>query len=1010
MNLLILHLSDMHFTEDGNYDNDKVTSIVAAMNSYTQNIDHVLFIVSGDLAFSGKKKECIRVSRFFHSLKANILKRYNIQDTKFVMVPGNHDVDYDFGDRGRSGLEALERENLYEQEIRDEFQKQEQFYVLARSFGCFQNKGSLYQRTLTYGDKRIQINLINTAIFSSLAEDQGFHYLPERDIARLSEQNDADFVFSVMHHPHHWYSAKCKKQIETALYSRSDLIFVGHEHYESDMSIKKDNSVVNIFAAGELSNKGDWSRSEFHIAVLNLDTREYTSHKYHWNEAEGIYQEFGEIRKLILSKDRFNTYGMPITEDFMNSHFNEDKHYISKSFMDYFVFPLLEEIPDERHGSSVTRDINNMPDLMEKIRQNKYILITGLLESGKTVLMRALFRELTKDYLVIYLNGADVRSDSEKTIKNAFEDVFGHDPAKYEKFRQAPKEQRVLIVDDFDAIDKAYQDSFSDYIFNAFGMVIESALEEIELDIENRLKKWKNSLAFLKLRIAPFYTDKRRQLITKIVEIIGNDGQSQENIINILCDALTRQKSLYSWNPDFIVQFTNYFYKNIGESTKNDGNIYSKVFENSLTSLIKPFAGEQMTVDKIFTVLDKIAYRIYTQKEYPISATKISEVIDDYNKIFDSEVNAIKFISILIKAKILKETDGGYLFYERNYLAYFTAREIRQQVYDGNYDMIKHVMEYSYMNINADILLFVTYITENRKIISMLMDYAESTVNDWEEFSLSPVNIPYLIGSAQELIKPVKKGDREKEEQRHIEQERAETTALALANDSSIFEGESEELDFLQEMMRSISLMTILARALPSFEHLLEKDYKDKCVKLIYTMPLRIFYIWASQVDKVRSEMVQLIKDFLVHEWEYRNNKSGYELFTDDKALAALRWDSSSLLLELMHASIAYSTRENTWRFIDRFDYNSAPTYRIEHLMGIAKRDTVGAFSNEAISILEDKTPFTKMLVRRVARDYMVNSKKITSAETQRMNQKIFSGQIKQQSLLIQQAKNKKKE
>ena len=293
MNLLILHLSDMHFTEDGNYDNDKVTSIVAAMNSYTQNIDHVLFIVSGDLAFSGKKKECIRVSRFFHSLKANILKRYNIQDTKFVMVPGNHDVDYDFGDRGRSGLEALERENLYEQAIRDEFQKQEQFYVLARSFGCFQNKGSLYQRTLTYGDKRIQINLINTAIFSSLAEDQGFHYLPERDIARLSEQNDADFVFSVMHHPHHWYSAKCKKQIETALYSRSDLIFVGHEHYESDMSIKKDNSVVNIFAAGELSNKGDWSRSEFHIAVLNLDTREYTSHKYHWNEAEGIYQEFG---------------------------------------------------------------------------------------------------------------------------------------------------------------------------------------------------------------------------------------------------------------------------------------------------------------------------------------------------------------------------------------------------------------------------------------------------------------------------------------------------------------------------------------------------------------------------------------------------------------------------------------------------------------------------------------------------------------------------------------------
>lgn len=862
---------------------------------------------------------------------------------------------------------------------------------------------------MTYEDKSILINLINTAVFSSLDEDQGYHYLPKKEIERLSDQNDADFVFTVMHHPHHWYSARCKKDLESALYSRSDLIFVGHEHFESDMTIKKDRSIVNIFAAGELCNKGDWSNSEFHIATLDLDTREYSSHKYRLNQRQEIYEETGEERKLILSRDRYNPVGLTITESFYNTHYNEDKHYISKSFMDYFVFPLLEEIPGDKTNSSVTRDIKTMADFTTRLKAEPKVVITGLVESGKTVLAKALFLELSKDVFTIILHGSEVRRNNfEKIIKSAFEDIYGSDSTSYELFKQTERDSKAIIIDDFDAVDPMYQESFSEFLADKFGIIIETAMEEIELDIESRLKKKKINKDYLQLRVAPFYTDKRRQLVTKVVNLIGNDGQSKENIINILCDALTRQKSLYNWSPDFIVQFTKYFYNNIGDSTKNDGNVFSKVFENSITSLIKPFAGKQLTVDKIFAILDKIAYQIYTNKEYPIKTTRISEVIDEYNRIYDSEVNAVSLLSSLIAAKILKEADGGYYFYERNYLAYFTAREIRKQVYDGNFDMIQHVMEYSYMNLNAEILLFVTYITENKNILTMLMNLAESTVSKWEEFSLTPVNIPYLSGSAHELIKPVEEGDREKEEQRHIEQEKAETASLALANDASIFEGESEELNFIQEMMRSISLMITLARALPSFEHLLEKEHKDKCVELMYTMPLRIFYVWASQIDEVRSEMVQMIKDF--HEWEYRNNKSDYIPLTDDKALLALRWESTSLLLELMHAPIVYSTRDNTWKFIDRFDYRAATTYSIEHLMGIAQRDYVDAFSNEAIRLIEEKTPLTRIMVQRVARDFLLNSKRISSSETQKINQKVFNNSMKHSVLLIEQNKNKNKE
>jgi len=199
MKILILHLSDMHFTQLNNYDKEKVTMIVAAMNNHILNIKNVLVVVSGDISFSGKKAEYIIASKFFGELKKEISKRYNIQDVKFVMVPGNHDVDYSIGEQTRADLESIEKEDLYNDKISEELRKQRQFYNCSALFSCFNNKNLLNQKTITYDTKKIQINLINTAVFSSKGEDQGFHYLPHRDIERLSNQNGADYVFSVMH-------------------------------------------------------------------------------------------------------------------------------------------------------------------------------------------------------------------------------------------------------------------------------------------------------------------------------------------------------------------------------------------------------------------------------------------------------------------------------------------------------------------------------------------------------------------------------------------------------------------------------------------------------------------------------------------------------------------------------------------------------------------------------------------------------------------------------------------
>lgn len=1005
MKLLIFHLSDIHFRNKNNYTTDNVNAIINVLRPSMSEIEAVLIIISGDLAFSGKKQQYIQLRFFLMRIKRHICNTYNVNNVEFAIVPGNHDVDYTIGKLSRMDLEEIKKNNSYESLVSQEFVKQKQFFTLAGMFGCFFENALLHQKLLDVGNKRIQINLINTGVFSSLDEDQGFHYLSEANLNALEEQNDSDYVITVMHHPSAWFISDLADRLETTLQQKSDLIFVGHKHYETTKTVTDSQSSVNILAGGMLSNCGDWNTSELHIGVLDLNTRLFNTKKYEWDIAGKVYVE-RDCHTITLSKDRSNPIGISVQNQYLDEHIRPDQFMIAGSFLDYFVFPLLEEQKDDRR-EGLTHDVADMDTFIKRLESSKKVIVSGLNDSGKTALTKAVFMELSAKKVVLMVHGSDITGNPERTIRNAFEDIYGRDSAMFERFRQADSTSLVLIIDDVDVINEPSRDIFIDYANAHFGSILETCQQDIELDIQSRLKKRHDRKEYTFFHLEPFYADKRRELVTKIINIIGNDGQNKSSIITLLCNSLSKQRTLYNWSPSFIIQFTKYYYNNIGESSHNEGDVFSKVFENNLMSLIKPYVTKAIKLDKIVMILDKIAYEIFKKHEYPISARRICEIVDAYNERYDSVVDAVDLLSTLVLARVIKNTTGGYLFYERSYLAYFTAREIRRQILEGNYDDIRYVMEYSYMNIHADILLFVTYITDNLNIIRMLMEIAERTIQNWEEFSLSPINVEYMKQPAHLIIKPVEEGDREKEEQKHIETEKEETRALSIINDASIFDGESEELDFIQEMLRSISLMTTLARALPSFEHMMERADKDRCVTLLYTMPLRIFFVWAKEIDGSRSELVQMIKEF--HEWEYRKDKPNMEPLDDQKALVALRWESTSLLLELMNAAFGYAAKDNTWRFIDRFDYKSTASYGIEHLMGIEQMDAVTTFISEACRLFDDKEVQTRLMVQRVARHFMINSKHIQHREVQQLNTKLFGNQLKPAHLLIEQGKNKQK-
>lgn len=125
-------------------------------------------------------------------------------------------------------LSRKELENIFNCNKQDEYldaekQKMRAFYNHANGLYCFTDRKSLVcTKEIVINGTTIRVNLINTGVYSlKTEEDQGFHYLPDYEIDKLCKESKSDYIFTVMHHPHHWYNGLMKKNLENCIYEKA---------------------------------------------------------------------------------------------------------------------------------------------------------------------------------------------------------------------------------------------------------------------------------------------------------------------------------------------------------------------------------------------------------------------------------------------------------------------------------------------------------------------------------------------------------------------------------------------------------------------------------------------------------------------------------------------------------------------------------------------------------------------------------------------------------------------
>ena len=262
--LNILHISDAHIQMAAK---EEVSEIVAKMindalkvqNEQDIKIDLVCFtgdmIQRGDMALDGEKQMEIAEEILVNP----VLNSFGLEKDKFIIVPGNHEVDV------KKIVKATEKGLLVDslEEINDNVSDMNKLY-LARLDYFYQWIDDYYddiiREKIGYAflrgidGKKIGIACIDSAWRSSGKGgcEKGMMYVGQKQINDLYKHiKDADMKICLMHHPIDWLSDYESTIIEREL-TKFDIVLRGHVHENDHKEVCRQSMKTIYSTAGKL--------------------------------------------------------------------------------------------------------------------------------------------------------------------------------------------------------------------------------------------------------------------------------------------------------------------------------------------------------------------------------------------------------------------------------------------------------------------------------------------------------------------------------------------------------------------------------------------------------------------------------------------------------------------------------------------------------------------------------------------------------------------------------------
>ena len=647
-----------------------------------------------------------------------------------------------------------------------------------------------------------------------------------------------------------------------------------------------------------------------------------------------------------------------------------------RNYDDYYVFPGVE-FRAVGENEDMSWEGENEEVLDELINNYKKINICGGHKYGKTALASRMYRRLlAKGKYPVLLSADDIQKKKiERTTRLGVEEQYGSGDEQFERFTQIELKNRIILLDDASRIEPKTMAALIDHFNEFFGCIILLSEETIDLDIKRQVLdvvEDKN----IHLSIKPFLYRTRKLLIKRILQAKGADFEEAEQRARDINDQINVLVKYFDLSPEFIINFVDLYEKQSDQNIRftTGMNVFSIVYDNSLKSRIINASRNMIEPKLVINVLRELAYYMHFSKLSTIKSNEFVNVVESYNKEYRQNVNARIALNVAIDSKILKENETRIYFRDRTLVAYFVAQALHHKFNAGDdiHDKTEYLLKHLCFGINSDIVLFLSLISNNPRILNVIIDGAKKHFIGKEEWSLDSNNVPFLT----EMKIPVKNSlpdKREKEQREKIidehEREIHVSELIELVDEYDYTEEDLEEIR--NQVLVSFKYLEILSKALPAFCQEMKVEQQDALVELIYRCPNQFLFMLLEDISRNHKQFCESLYQE-VSELRRERNQSAISLESIEKAVMQV---SATLVLALYQLMAITSASVQSIEAINAFNYDNNANYRLQNLMMCARVDGLTSFSKKAKKFDKRATHnLEKSIIKYTVRDYFLRN------------------------------------
>jgi hypothetical protein len=764
MKIGILHFTDLHFEEKGNFILERNNQIESAFKISLSQAERIYIIISGDIVNKGLNEGYKNAQLFIERIILGLEKLIPKSNIKLIIVPGNHDCNFKYN----SQLRENAVNTMCYQTIGDKddtvidlcLDTQKDFWKFYSKFNSLPENKLFYQIKDEFVGGSINFNCINTSWSSKQKEDNNL-FFPVKKFDKSENFENGSLNISVFHHPVTWFTPSGeqnhRKEFQTFVEDNNSLIIYGHEHEEQHIKTTELLSEKeSLYISGRLlQNHYDKEDSGFQTILINAQSKKGKVYNYLWDtdlyklhfekefKLNGEHYSHKRFKHNIDYINKINTVNIPLTVD------NNSNVKLS----DFYVFPDIDN-SNFNNGSK-----NSYYDSEKLVNEKEFssCIIEGENQSGKTSLISMLYLKFVeKDKYPLYVDCTSITSQNlDKTLRKSFDKQYKSEKLDYERFTQYDISKKIILLDNLQ--DLQYNSKTIIRIISElelkFGklIIVTNTLFSLISIIES---EFKNLVAF---KIKPLGYKKRNQLIENYHRLSLSVATRTDEILLAKTKASFNQVEMVLGNklmpsyPSFVLSIlqTLVYAKPTNLEQTSYGYCYHSLIH---IALVKNGNINNEYIDTFFNFLSEFSLNLFESNKSLFTEKEFEDYFNIYKSNFHVTFSFDTLKKAILDSKLIVIEDD-ILRFSYDYIFYFlVARKISEIITkQAGKDIIKKLCSNLHKQENANILVFISHHTKDDYLIE------EATFTSMIPFeTLKPITLE-VHGEYYEMLKDIVK-------------------------------------------------------------------------------------------------------------------------------------------------------------------------------------------------------------------------------------------------------------